>query len=990
MANSRAPSSPGFSVASDRGIASGPSASSVTTPDLSVSPGFWSSIEQAIDESEFFILLASPEAAASERVQREVEHWVQRKSVGRLLIALTGGEVAWDASTRDFDWEKTTALPPVLGWAFDEEPPYLDFRSARTTKNLSLMNPDLRTRIADLAATLHARPTEERIGLDVRQHRGTNRVVWGAGFALLALALLATGLWRSAESRREQAERLQQIATARRLATEAGLARNQEPVLHQRSLLLGVEAMRRLATLGQPAVQADQAVRGPLATSPRPLATIPTNAPVARLVLGPGGQIVATGDMSGMVRLYDATTGAERWRAEHADRVTVLGWSADGRSLLSASADGTARIWDPATGRELVRVRHDKPVLGAALSPDGRRLATGSLDSTARMWDVTTGRELGHVFAEPGVRALAWSADGRWLGLSGADETVRLVEAAVGRPVGRIPRGSATLDAVALSPDGQRIATRAGAVTQLWELATQRLVARIREEPDGQEQAGTGMPGAEWRDDAIAFSRDGRWLAAAHRDRTVRILDAQNGSELVRIRYGDVVWGLAWSPDGRWLATRSGQGVRVVEAATGGDAARIEGDGPVWAIAFGDEARRLAVGSGATVRVWQLDMRREATAFADVSGTWQEVWSPDGRWVTTQCDPRTVCVWETAAATIAARLSHPAPLSATPRAVVWSPDGGWLATTGQDHMVRLWNAATGSEAARLPHPLLPDDIVFTGDGKQLATRSGAPGREPGEVRFWDIATGQEAGRFAPPEGVAELALSSDGKGLATVGGDHVLRLWDVMRFRETRTVPDVDAVVLSRDGARVIAWRNQTARILEMASGRETGRVTHDGRIDAAVLTADGKWLITAGQDRTARISDARTGKEKVRLGHELPIGALALSADGRWLATGSGHPITGRGEARVWELATGLEVARIPHERGVSVVAFSPDGHWVATRSREWPTRLWLWRPPDMMAEACVRLTRNLTRDEWRELVGEASYQPTCPNLPAPPQEVR
>src|SRR5437667_11354362 len=78
---------------------------------LAVTPALWESIRAGMDASRFFILLASPEAARSEWVGREVRHWLERQSADHLLIVRTGGTIEWDGHARDFDWGRTTALP---------------------------------------------------------------------------------------------------------------------------------------------------------------------------------------------------------------------------------------------------------------------------------------------------------------------------------------------------------------------------------------------------------------------------------------------------------------------------------------------------------------------------------------------------------------------------------------------------------------------------------------------------------------------------------------------------------------------------------------------------------------------------------------------------------------------------------------------------------------------------------------------------------------
>jgi hypothetical protein len=175
---------------------------------LSANPGLWTSIAENLDDSEWLVVLCSPEAAASPWVGREIEHWVATKPAGHLLPVLTAGELLWDDAAGAFDMARSSAAHPALASGFSEEPLWVDLRFAAAPEQRTLRDVRFRDAIADLAAPMHGVAKDQLIGEDIRQHRRTMRFAWGA-VATLVLLAIATVFGAAAAARNAQeAERL--------------------------------------------------------------------------------------------------------------------------------------------------------------------------------------------------------------------------------------------------------------------------------------------------------------------------------------------------------------------------------------------------------------------------------------------------------------------------------------------------------------------------------------------------------------------------------------------------------------------------------------------------------------------------------------------------------------------------------------------------------------------------------------------------------------
>ncbi len=166
---------------------------------LSATPHLWPSIELALSQSRYLILLASPEAAASHWVGKEVEYWLGYKSIDTLLIALTAGELTWHHSC-DFNWISETPLPEVLKGKFPHEPKWVDLRSYRNeTKTNDEHFTDLS---ADLASTIQGMPKEDLLSKELLQQRRMLTLAWSAAAIMLLFACLA--VWFGYQARIER------------------------------------------------------------------------------------------------------------------------------------------------------------------------------------------------------------------------------------------------------------------------------------------------------------------------------------------------------------------------------------------------------------------------------------------------------------------------------------------------------------------------------------------------------------------------------------------------------------------------------------------------------------------------------------------------------------------------------------------------------------------------------------------------------------------
>jgi WD40 repeat protein/DNA-binding SARP family transcriptional activator len=478
----------------------------------------------------------------------------------------------------------------------------------------------------------------------------------------------------------------------------------------------------------------------------------------------PSGERLVVASLRGArVVVVDVGSGGELFALQGLSHGVIdAEWSPDGTSIATNGSDASAHIFDAQTGEQrLVLAGNASNALKLDWSPDGTRLVTASADGTATVWRITggSGRSLVTLSSQDtrnGIGGVAFSPDGSRV-MAGNNSitatTVWDVSIAGDAEVANLPARLNFGGAVAFTPEGGHlVATSAAGPIAVWDAGTFGLVRTIGADPAPPSEAtpvhALGEPPAAFGPGVIALDAhpDGRLVAAAFDDGSVRVWDTETGQEAFNVPVGYVAYDVAWSPNGDVLAASGGDAeldaVTIIDR-SGREVAVLQHPGAgVHSVAFSRDGERLITSrvsfgrfdpTVAKVVVW--DWRREQVE----------------RFIDTPV------------------IAIQAVVDPTGRLIGIVPDA---LSPSQDVEVR--DVQTGQRVAALTgHTGAVTDLTFSANGSRLAT-----GSADGTVRVWDPHSGEQLlvlrGHSAA---VSSVSFSPDGSRVASASRDGTVRVW---------------------------------------------------------------------------------------------------------------------------------------------------------------------------------------------------------------------
>ena len=449
---------------------------------------------------------------------------------------------------------------------------------------------------------------------------------------------------------------------------------------------------------------------------------------------------------------------------------------------------------------------------------------------------------------------------------------------------------------------------------------------------------------------------------------------AQKAELVVQLGHTDSVNSVAYSPDGKTLASAGGdKTIKLWNVATGQLLRTLQGhSGGISSVSFAPDGKTLASaghytgagGSDNAVRVWDVETGQLLrTSQGHTESIEIVAYSPDGKTLASGAYDNTAKIWDAATG----KLRHTLQVHTDAvRSLCYSPDGKTLATGSSGHIVKIWDTATGKVLRTLQGPIREEwantanwvsSIKYSPDGKTLACTN------DDTIIFWELATGKLLRTLRGHDGFVErIAYSTDGETLVSGGADKTLKIWDVATGKLRRTLQGhaqgISSIAYSPDGKTLASaetgswnsslsgdnavkiWDVTTGKLLRALQGhnKSVGLVAYapDGKTLACAQA--GHWGSTVSEDKTVKIWDVATGKPlRILQGHTDGVTSIAYAPDSKTLALGNDKDV------ELWEVATGqMRHTFQGHTERVFSVSYAPDGKTLASGSYDKTVKLW------------------------------------------------
>ncbi|NET41957.1 AAA-like domain-containing protein [Okeania sp. SIO2B3] len=472
---------------------------------------------------------------------------------------------------------------------------------------------------------------------------------------------------------------------------------------------------------------------------------------------------------------------------------------------------------------------------------------------------------------------------------------------------------------------------------------------------DGKYQELNYLQGHEDRVFGVTFSPDGETIATAsadntvklwsrqgnllqtltsHADNTVKLWSRQGNLLQTLTSHEDNVRGVAFSPDGKTIATASADNTVKLWSQKGKLLQTLsDHEDTVRGVAFSPDGETIATASAdKTVKLWNQKGKLLQTLTDHDNSVNGVVFSPDGETIATASSDNTVKLWNQKGKLLQTLSDHDNSVNG----VVFSPDGETIATASSDNTVKLWNQKGKLLQTLSGHQNWVWGVAFSPDGKTIATAS-----SDNTVKLWNQKGKLLQTLSGHQNWVWGVAFSPDGKTIATASDDKTVKLWNQKgKLLQTLTghqnwvngiafSPDGETIATASADKTVKLW-NQQGKLLQTLTG-------HQNWVRGIAFSPDGKTIATASGDNTGKLWNQKGKLLQTLADHEDTVNGIAFSPDGETIATASADKTV-----KLWNQQGKLLQTLIGHDNSVNGVVFSPDGEIIATASADKTVKLW------------------------------------------------
>lgn len=364
---------------------------------------------------------------------------------------------------------------------------------------------------------------------------------------------------------------------------------------------------------------------------------------------------------------------------------------------------------------------------------------------------------------------------------------------------------------------------------------------------------------------STVLSPDGRTIASASSDDSIKLWSAETGRELKTL-FGHTkdVRSVAFSPDGKFLASASfDKTVNLWNAENGQRLGVFYGHKDLVTSAIFSSDGQIIISAGAgEIKLWDTKTQQERATFSEPKSLFTSIaLSPNGQILASACGDGSIKLWDIKTEKIIQTIQGHKEWA---NAVVFSSDGTTIASASFDKTVKLWNVKTGKELIVLKgHTDRVYSVAFSPDGKIIVTGSG-----DGIIKLWNKQSGQELHSFSSHSGiVTSVWFSRNGKIIGSGGGDAVIKLWDATTRKELKILrgyADFIASVWFSPKGKIIAasgfdgtirlWNTEPGRELQILHG-------HSQNLSSLMFSEDEQIVVSAGNDNTIKVWNVKTGK---------------------------------------------------------------------------------------------------------------------------------